>query len=347
VRGQGREDGHLQPPVPPWEATEQPPFVEEIRKAGDGDLQLITLGWDREDRELKARYAEAHKFFAHCEQARMGAEKQFRAAAEWYEKLHGQPAPGKTHRGFLFYFVIAVLISVFEIPINLSFFRMFGESEALTIVATVGLAFSLMFCAHFLGVMLKQGEFASRVRRVFVGAMIAVPLVLIGGVASLRVSYLHQVDETARNVSALVLLTVSAALNLLMVVVATAAAYVLHEEGRAELDAARRALRRLTHAKEQAERSLTKLEEQRRKVFDDFKTQAQHIKDVAEGLIEAYRTANLAARADRGESRSGAYPASYLQEVKVQIPKPLQAADPPPLGPAGAAAARGPDGGSG
>jgi hypothetical protein len=162
--------------------------------------------------------------------------------------------------------------------------------------------------------------------------MIAVPLVLIGGVASLRVSYLHHVDETARTLSPLVLLTVSAALNLLMVVVATVAAYAFHEEGRPELDAARRALDLARRAKERAERSLALLEEQRRKVFDAYKTQAQHIKDVAEGLLEAYRTANLEARTDRNQTHSPAYPASYLEEVKIQIPKPLQAADPPAPG---------------
>jgi hypothetical protein len=77
------------------------------------------------------------------------------------------------------------------------------------------------------------------------------------------------------------------------------------------------------------------LEERRRKVFDSYKTHAQHIKDVAEGLIEAYRTANLERRSDRDHSSpTTAYPASYLQEVKIQIPKPLQGADPPALGPA-------------
>ncbi len=333
VRSRGKADGRLQPPVPPWDATDQPPFVMEIKRAGDGDLQLITLGWDREDRELKARYGEAHKHYKHCDQARGEAEKEFGATVARYEKIHQKPAPSRPHRGALFYFVIATLISVFEIPINLSFFRMFGESEVLTIVATVGLAFGLMFCAHFLGLMLKQGEFASHIRKILIGCMVAVPLVLIGGVASLRVSYLHQVDETARSISPIVLLVVSAALNLLMVVVATVAAYAFHEEGRAEVDTTRRVLRRATRAKERAEKSLAILEEQRRKVFDAHKTQAQHIKDVAEGLIEAYRTANLETRTDRDHSDSAAYPASYLQEVKIQIPKPLQAADPPPLGP--------------
>ena len=339
VRARGKTDGRLQPPVPPWDATDQPPFVMEIKRAGDGDLQLITLGWDREDRELKARYGEAQKYYDHCDRARGKAEEDFRAAVVRYEKIHQKPAPTKADRGTLLYFVIAILISVFEIPLNLSFFRMFGESEVLTIVATVGLAFSLMFCAHFLGLMLKQGEFGSHIRKVLIGCMVAVPLVLIGGVASLRVSYLHQVDETARTISPVVLLVVSAALNLLMVVVATVAAYTFHEEGRPEVDTTRRVLQRTTRTKERAERSLAVLEEQRRKVFDAHKTQAQHIKDVAEGLIEAYRTANLETRSDRDHSHSGSYPASYLQEVKIQIPKPLHAGEPPPLGPASSAVA--------
>ena len=334
VRARGQVDGRLQPPVPPWDATDQPPFVMEIKRAGDGDLQLITLGWDREDRELKARYGEAHKYYKHCEHTCCEAQKEFSSAVVRYETFHQKPAPTKPHRGTLFYFVIATLISVFEIPINLSFFRMFGESEVLTIVATVGLAFGLMFCAHFLGLMLKQGEFRSHIRKILIACMVAVPLALIGGVASLRVSYLHQVDETARSISPSILLVVSAGLNLLMVVVATVAAYAFHEEGRAEADTTRRVLQRATRAKERAERSLAILEEQRRKVFDAHKTQAQHIKDVAEGLIEAYRTANLQSRSDRDHAHTVAYPASYLQEVKIQIPKPLQAAEPPPLGPA-------------
>src|ERR1035441_1543206 len=243
VRSRGKADGRFQPPVPPWDTPDQPPFVMEIKRAGDGDLQLITLGWDREDRELKASYGEAHKYLNHCGQARDKADTEFSATVARYEELHQKPAPTKRHRGALLYFVIATLISVFEIPLNLSFFRMFGESEVLTIVATVGLAFSLMFCAHFLGLMLKQGEFGSHIRKILIACMVAVPLVLIGGVASLRVSYLHQVDETARTISPVVLLVVSAALNLLMVVVATVAAYAFHEEGRAEVDATRRVLR--------------------------------------------------------------------------------------------------------
>jgi len=334
VSARGKVDGRLHPPVPPWDATDQPPFIMEIKRAGDGDLQLITLAWDREDRELKARYGEAQKYYGHCDQSRARRELEFGAAVARFERIHERPAPTKPNRGPLLYFGIATLISVFEIPINLSFFRMFGESEVLTIVATVGLAFGLMFCAHFLGLMLKQGEFASRVRKVLIACMVTVPLVLVGGVASLRVSYLHQVDETARTISPVVLLVVSAALNLLMVVVATVAAYAFHEEGRAEVDATRRVLQRATRAKERAEKRLAVLEEQRRKAFDAHKTEAQHIKDVAEGLIEAYRTANLETRADRDQQHSSSYPASYLQEVTIQIPKPLQAANPPPLGPA-------------
>ena len=334
VQLRGKADGGLLPPVPPWDAVDQPPFLMEIKRAGDGDLQLITLGWDGEDRQLKARYSEAHKYRKHCEQACDEAERESHAVVARYERIHQKPAPTKPDRGALFYFVIATLISVFEIPLNLSFFRMFGESEVLTIVATVGLAFALMFCAHFLGLMLKQGEFGSHIRKVLIGCMVAVPLVLIGGVASLRVSYLHQLDEIARTINPSVLLVVSAGLNLLMVVVATVAAYAFHEEGRAEVDTTRRVLKRATRAKERAERSLAILEEQRRKVFDAHKTRAQHIKDVAEGLIEAYRTANLETRSDRDQSHTGPYPASYSQEVKIQIPKPLQAAEPPQLGPA-------------
>ena len=334
IRRQGRADGRLQPPVPPWTAVEQPPYVMEIKRAGDGDLQLITLGWDREDQELKAHYSEAHKHQKHCHEKYEKAEQNFSAAVIRYQGIHTKPAPTSPHRGTLLYFGIATLISIFEIPLNLSFFRLFGESEVLTIVATVGLAFSLMFCAHFLGLMLKQGEFGSHIRKVLIGCMVAIPLTLIGGVASLRVAYLHQIDETTRTISSAVLLVVSAALNLLMVTVATVAAYAFHEEGRAEVDATRRDLCRATNAKDRAEKTLATLEERRRKIFDSHKTRAQHIKDVAEGLIEAYRTANLAARTDRDQQQASPYPASYLQEVVVKIPMPLRSPEPQTLGPA-------------
>jgi hypothetical protein len=337
VHRRGIADGQLSPPIPPWDAKDQPPFVMEIKHVGDGDIQLITLRWDREDQHLKSRYGEADKFHQHCDQSCGKVQREFDQAAARYQEIHRRPSPTTQDRGALVYFGIATLISVFEIPINLSFFRMFGESEVLTIVATVGLAFGLMFCAHFLGLMLKQGEFASHVRKILIVCMVAVPLVLIGGVASLRVSYLHAVDETARTVSSVVLLTVSAALNLLMVVVATVAAYAFHEEGRPEVDMTRRALQQATRAKERAEKKLAVLEEKRRKIFDAYKTQAQHVKDVAEGLIEAYRTANLEARSDRDQTRSSPYPACYLVEVKIQIPRPLQIQDPPPLGPSVAA----------
>jgi hypothetical protein len=304
----------------------------EIRKAGDGDLQLITLEWDREDRELKSKYSEASKHRLQSEETRKRCDDAFQAAVNRYEGLHRKPAPTTGHKGGLLYLGIAVLISVFEIPLNLSFFRLFGESEVLTIVATVGLAFSLMFCAHFLGVMLRQGEFAGRIRRILTACMIAIPLVLIGGIAFLRVAYIRQLDETARSINPAVLLIVSAALNLLMVTVATVAAYALHEEGRAEVDATRRSLRQATQALHKAEKALVVLEERRQKAFDHYKTRVQHIKDVAEGLVENYRTANLSARTDRGKDSISSYPASYLQEVIIKIPKPLRDMEPPPPG---------------
>lgn len=332
VGRRGTTDGQLEPPVPPWGAVDQPPFVMEIKRAGDGDLQLITLGWDREDRELKGRYSEADRHLEHCRHSCEEAERHHTAAVTRYEQIHRKPAPTTRNKAMLFYGCIALLIAIFEIPLNLSFFRLFGESEILTLVATIGLAFSLMFCAHYLGLMLREGARGLLVRKILIGCMIAFPALLIAGIAFLRVAYIHQVDETARTINPTVLLVVSAALNGLMVTVATVAAYVLHEEGRAEVDHTRKALQRAVQARNQAEKQMYTLAERRRKIFDSFKTQAQHIKDVAEGLVEAYRTANLQKRQDRGDNHTSAYPLSFLQEVIIKIPMPLRAPEPPPLG---------------
>jgi hypothetical protein len=301
----------------------------EIRKAGDADLQLITSAWDREDREWKARHGEALKHRTHLAESRAKAELAFNAAVQRYERLHGKPAPITRHVGSLLYLGIALLLSVFEIPINLSFFRLFGESEVFTALSTACMSFSLMLCSHFLGILLRQGDFAGWVKKILIACMVAIPLVLISGVAVLRVDYIHRVDETSRSISPVALLAVSAALNLLMVTVATVAAYALHEEGRPDVDSTRRALKRATSEARSAEKSLTVLEQRRHKIFDLHKTQAQHIKDVAEGLVETYRTANLAFRNDRANGRNPAYPASYLQEVIVKIPMPLRSPEPP------------------
>ena len=141
--------------------------------------------------------------------------------------------------------------------------------------------------------MLKQGDFASHIRKILIGCMVAVPLVLIGGAASLRVSYLHQVEETARIISPVVLLVGISSPQSADGRCRDRCRLRFYEEDRAEVDTTRRVLQRATRASERAEKSLAVLEEQRRKVFDAHKTHAQHIKDVAEGLIEAYRTANL------------------------------------------------------
>jgi len=56
VGDKGGDDGASSPPIPSWGAKALPPFLREVRRAGQMDAQLLARDWAEEDRKLKGSW---------------------------------------------------------------------------------------------------------------------------------------------------------------------------------------------------------------------------------------------------------------------------------------------------
>jgi hypothetical protein len=193
VQRVGRRDGGLDPAVPPWDAPDLPPFAWEMAHTGDGDIHALADGWAEEDKALLPAWQDAAHRANRANRDAADAEAAEAAAEAAYKKEHGTTAPPTDRRVPLYWLLVAAL-SLAEVPLNEICFRVFGESDLLTAIFTLGVTGSVILCSHYLGVALGHVHQTSGKPRAtyatFVVLLALVPLLVIASFAEFRAASL-------------------------------------------------------------------------------------------------------------------------------------------------------------
>jgi len=326
VARQGRRDAQAEPPIPPWGSPQQPQFIDELREAGEHDVSILAGRWSNRDAVLKERWLNAD---ARKEQAKGDEEKAREAhedACEAYKKEHNNvPPPTGGASGLALYWFLIALMFVCEFPINAIVFRLFGENEVFTYIATAALALALLASAHFLGMLLREGEFKDIRNVVIIVALVLVPVAAIVSVSYLREVYLERTGDVTTTMSPGKMQGAFACFNALIFLVATVASYVTHDKLLIAVFQTRKQLRRAARARAVAERRFNKAQTRREQIFRATTNEAERINNTVQRLVAVYRRENLRYRGDRGNQKG--MPQSFQTEVAVEIPTSLKQLD--------------------
>jgi hypothetical protein len=320
VKRRGKKDGRLTPPVPPWKSDRQPPFIMQLKQAGDNDARILGTTWSQLDRTLKTEWLQAENAILHRDEEVAAAQKAYDAARKSYEAVHKTEPPVDGDRRRISYSILIVLLFLFEFPMNAIVFRLFGENEMFTVVATGAIALSLLASAHYLGELLQERSVGGKKNTLGIISLIAIPAFVIGGVAYLREQYLKGVGEALGGLDPTVMWLAFVGFNLLIFLVAAMASYRVHNDSLAAVHRAKKKLMKAQAGYEQASKNLERVRIEREKQFDTFNTRANLVKDTVQRLCDAYRTTNLECRSDRGEIEDSYFPRSFDEYPEVTIP---------------------------
>ena len=301
----------------------------EMKQVGDSHIYDVSTDWARRDQKLKPQIKELERMCEETQRRLAIAEQEHQADLAYYQSLHGSPPASSVTGRFAFYLILLSLLVIFELPMNSIVFRLFGEGEVFTYIAAVAVGLSLVVCAHYLGELLREGDFRNKTNSIVIATLVAVPTVVVASVAYLREAYLQSNPDTSQKLSSGMLLVAFVSFNFIIYAVGTVASYRFHEQGLSKVLKSKKNLRKAKTVHESREKSLAKIKSMREKLFQGCQARAGQFKEAVQRLTDVYRTHNLAARADRGDHADEPHPHSYGQYPNLTIPPNLIHLDPP------------------
>jgi len=295
----GVEDGKRS--IPGWDDVNFPPYVMEIVQAAEEEIDRLKRRFDNVDEHLKASYCKALSALENAQQKVDDAQAEYDKAAEHYYEVHGDHPVGKRGTSIWLYRLFIAFLFVGELPMNTVVFRAFEEPEWLTILMTLLVAGILVGCAHYLGVLLRDGACKNRTSAALTLLIVLVPIAVMCGVAYMRESYLaavqsglREMGEASVNLGNAQLFWTFLGINAVAYLVATIASYFAHDEVSRTLEFLRRAIHKRDLARHAFERAYTR----RCAVAQQFGDRMREVKQNAERLMNVYQTYNLRSRPD-------------------------------------------------
>jgi hypothetical protein len=282
----GRKDGREC--IPRWDDPHQPSYVMELVQAADRDIREIHERWHNLDASLGTRVQQLFDVIRHANQEVQSARTALQQANEAYRRHRGSNPPAGGETRLMLYWLLLFALFVFEFPINLVVFRLFGESELYTVIATAAIGVSLLVCAHYLGRLVAEGNWTGD-RFFFAIGLIATPLLVIAAVAWLRQMYLSLHPSAFRGTQSAGMMYAFATFNLLIFLVATIAAYFVHDELLFNVFRARRQLAKAERKLLAARKAYAAAAIRRWKAWAAAYKRALQIKDIAQQLIGVYQ----------------------------------------------------------
>jgi hypothetical protein len=302
----GKRDG--QHGIPEDDQQKQPAYILQLKQLGEENIERLAQSWKKRDSIFLADYCKAKseveelgRSLQKAEQEALKAKDEERRLREEYSK-HFHVTP-------FWYRVMIGAIAVLEVPLNSIVFQLFGEAQLLTILMSIGIGIMLPLCAHLVGGLLRHGFL--RTGKIATETWIIVTLVLaaIGTLAG--IAYLREKFFEGSGVQKLLGLSMDYTtvtliffvINLLIFVVATAAAYVAHDPIATihllELKAARKLRRnaekkvKLTEERlQQTQAELHEVGARRQKTFEQTRHEVDEIRNIVQRLISVYEQHN-------------------------------------------------------
>lgn len=311
-------------PLPHEDERDAPPFERELQQAAEGDMQGVARRWKDEDEKLKTTYCRA---LDRCRRAKRHlikeaaeaqlAQKRCEAREEQLEKI-GLPHISNRARNVLLF-----LIAFCEFPVNLAVYRVFGESETVTMLVAAGLGAIIPLFAHFFGHSLRQDEKTTKDKRLLWVSPLVV-LMLLGFISFWRGLYLSSSaknDLLGLNVRPATAVLMFVFLNIAFFFIAMLVSYLGTHRNQPRFKQAKLAVKvaRRNRSREVAEASaadteldssqdaLMEIRNRRRQRFESLQAEARGIKETFDLLIEVYRRSNA-------EARPGRTPTAFKQD---------------------------------
>jgi hypothetical protein len=209
------------------------------------------------------------------------------------------PASSAEHR-VIAYWILVVFLIACELPLNATVFQVLREGQIFNYLIAFGIGLLILTAAHFAGLHLRRKPFRDRVSTVMFAIAMALPLIAVVAITSLRRYYLHSqhlVDAAGEGVAYYAFLS----FNLLMFAIAFYMSWFSHLDGAEELTRTRRVLERVRKALKATEKTLRVVRAARLNLHRRYVTSARQTLDGFWQLVHVYLAANLRRRNDRKE----------------------------------------------
>ena len=325
ARWHGWLDARLDPPLPRWEAQEPAPYLRQLHEAADLEIGDLIHGFVKRDAPMDAKLQHLVADERRLHQEVNLADAKHTDAEERFSTLNpGVPASTAEHRVWTYWLVVAFLL-LGEIPFNGTVFQVLREGQVFNYLISAVIGILTLLAAHYAGVHLRQKPFADRSSTVMFAVALAVPLLTVFVIASLRQYYLHArqlVDPQGERIAYFAFLST----NLLMFAVAFYMSWFSHLVGAEQVTRARRSLARLTKALKSTERALRAVRAARMNLHRRYVTHARQALDGFWQLVHVYTDVNIRRRNDRKNRESDLLLTDAArQSLHVNIPRVLQA----------------------
>ncbi len=288
---QGRLDGNKN--HPPWEESDLPSYINELAEVAnrEADINKLAKGANGEAEPIKVQ-----------NQGEDVLQNLKRAETVCKQKFHPFTPPLVIKTSSFWYKLFIFLLFIFEFPMNAIVFRLFGEAEVFTYIVTFGIALTLLLCAHFLGILLKENDWDKLIRIWGAIGLFVFPMLIIGGVAWLREEYLSTAGEETELLSSLAMYFAFFAFNLIIFFGTMISSYYYHlESPRLNLYKAKKNLVFAKKKLEGANTAIAIAKSERNIKWKICMRKVEWIKNAAKVLCNNYWTENLRWRGDRKE----------------------------------------------
>lgn len=325
VERHARLDGSLERPVPQVEDLGAPWYLGAMKEHFDNIVRGIGGSYQEEDAPLHNREVLLEAQRTDADQEFRQAESVYQKACEYFEQHNPGIPPQTQQKRTIAYWTVSLLLFLLEFPMNFEAFKIFGDdANLLTALTAFMVGGILLGSAHFMGIEWRKGPFNNRQSLSVFLTTLAMPVLAVFGVASLRSLHFSQQSEgDVARMPVTLLFGSFAVFNLGIYLVASLLSRWAHPVGAEQVLEARKRLRLAQSVLAQIRVEWEGLRNAREVLHAKYATEAHRVTDQHMELTKRYLMENTRAR--KGETIPGAnglphFLAELNMSLRVSLP---------------------------
>lgn len=323
---------------PPLDQAEPTEYEEKLLQFSRENLKRLTQRWSSLDERMYKSCLDTEDQYHAAKAAIERESAEHREAIGKYEAAKARffsfPVP---HIPPTVYWFLFAVVTVGEVLFNTTVFSVLGQDTLETYLMVISLMVMIPFLSDFIGKKLRAERKSSTTVMLMSGAA-AVVFAVLSALALAREKFfeaskvVEMLDIQWSSTSLmLTFFIVNVVLFVGMIVLAYEAAHKdpsAYKQARNEYEDAEKKLRKEAGDSEQAAQALAaariaynKAHTERKKQFEQHRYRAEEERDIWIGMVQTYRSSNMAARQEKAK------PASFNVELAhlIEIPQPLTA----------------------
>lgn len=318
VSRQARLDGTLETPVPQLEDITGPWYLGAMKEHFDNIVRGIVGAFQEQDAPLQNREVVLEASKREADREHEGALAVHEEACEHFKQNNPGIPPETQRRHTRVYWFVAFVLFLLEFPMNFSAFQIFGDNANLLTALTAFMVGGILLgSAHFMGVEWRRGPFSDRQSLSVFLTSLAMPVLAILGVATLRSLHFSRQDQGDLSKMPVSLLFISFAIfNLGIYLVAALLARWAHPVGAEQVLEARARLQRAIKTLANLTSEVEAVRSSREVLRLKHETEAHRVTDQHLELMKRYLMENVRVR--KGEGVNGAALPKFLLNAPPQ-----------------------------